>query len=129
MPITGTHFAPDRNIVATVPIDVCEAFVAITRRVFACAGHFVFLILISELKCRQKGTKGARTLQTFATTFCALFTVVMYLYLRLMTVPLTEFKLPTCWEKAIYGIAHPTFPNCHHHGRARAWVRRPVLRR
>lgn len=44
---------------------------------FAYAGHFMFFILISEMKRPQDAKKAAWTLQGFATVFYAVFAVVM----------------------------------------------------
>jgi amino acid permease len=65
----GVHPVPDRQILSTAPTDFYNAFVSITSPVFAYAGHFMFFILISEMKRPQDAMRAAYSLQIFATTF------------------------------------------------------------
>lgn len=65
----GTNPVADRVVLATAPTDFYHAFVSITNPVFAYAGHFMFFVLISEMKRPQDAMKAAYTLQIFATTF------------------------------------------------------------
>ncbi len=65
----GRNPTPDRVVQATAPADFYHAFVSITNPVFAYAGHFMFFVLISEMKRPQDAMKAAYSLQIFATTF------------------------------------------------------------
>ena len=86
-----------------------DAFLAITNPVFAYAGHFMFLILISEMKNPQDAKKAAWTLQTFATSFYVVFAIVMYIYLGPDVTSPAFSSLPPKWAKATYGLALPNF--------------------
>jgi amino acid permease len=59
----------DRELRVTLSSNFYTAFVSITNPVFSYAGHFMFFILISEMKRPQDAMKAAYTLQIFATTF------------------------------------------------------------
>ncbi|KAF2000959.1 transmembrane amino acid transporter [Amniculicola lignicola CBS 123094] len=85
------------------------AFFSITNPVFSYAGHFLFFILISEMKHPQDAMKAAYVLQGFATTFYAVFAVVMYVYLGNSVASPAFSSLETKWAKAAYGIAIPNF--------------------
>ncbi|KAI4092459.1 MAG: hypothetical protein L6R37_007574 [Teloschistes peruensis] len=89
--------------------DFVTAFISITNPVFAYAGHFMFFILISEMKRPNDGMKAAYTLQIFATTFYAVFAAVTYIYLGPKVSSPSFSSLPTKWSKAAYGIAIPNF--------------------
>lgn len=105
----GIHPAPDRQLSAAKSSSFQEAFFSITNPVFAYAGHFMFFILVSEMKRPQDAMKAAYVLQGFATTFYAIFAVVMYVYLG-DTVQSPAFSsLESKWAKAAYGIAIPNF--------------------
>lgn len=101
--------AADRQLAATVSTSFYTAFVSITNPVFAYAGHFMFFILISEMKRPQDAMKAAYTLQGFATSFYVVFAVVMYIYLGPKVDSPAFSSLPVKWEKAAYGIAIPNF--------------------
>jgi hypothetical protein len=58
-----------------------DAFVAVTNPVFAYAGHFMFFILISEMRNPKDAMKAAYVLQGFATTYYVVFAVVTHWYL------------------------------------------------
>ena len=109
MAAAGAYPAADRAIAATVTTSFYEAFVSITNPVFAYAGHFMFFILISEMRRPQDAMKAAWTLQTFATAFYTVFAVVMYVYLGPKVDSPAFSSLPTKWAKATYGIALPNF--------------------
>ena len=85
------------------------AFISITNPVFAYAGHFMFFILISEMKRPQDAMKAAWVLQTFATTFYIVFAVVLYIYVGADVDAPALSSLPEKWKKATYGIAIPNF--------------------
>jgi amino acid permease len=66
----GVHPVDGRVVVAAVGnVDFYHAFVSITNPVFAYAGHFMFFVLISEMKRPQDAMKAAYALQGFATVF------------------------------------------------------------
>ena len=65
----GANPAPDRHVDVVLASDFATAFIAITNPVFAYAGHFMFFIMISEMKRPQDAMKAAYTLQGFATTY------------------------------------------------------------
>ena len=69
----------------------------------------MFFILISEMKKPKDAMKAAYTLQAFATTFYAVFAVVMYVYLGNSVASPAFSSLETKWAKAAYGIAIPNF--------------------
>ena len=109
MAAAGAFPAADRHLDVTVSTSFYTAFVSITNPVFAYAGHFMFFILISEMKRPQDAMKAAYTLQGFATTFYVVFAVVMYVYLGPTVASPAFSSLPPKWAKAAYGIAIPNF--------------------
>lgn len=111
MAAAGAFPAPEaeRHVAVTVSTSFYTAFVSITNPVFAYAGHFMFFILISEMKRPQDAMKAAYTLQGFATTFYVVFAVVMYVYLGPTVASPAFSSLPPKWAKAAYGIAIPNF--------------------
>ncbi|KAI1611742.1 transmembrane amino acid transporter [Exophiala viscosa] len=109
MAAAGAYPAPDRHIVIAQSASFYDAFVAITNPVFAYAGHFMFFILISEMHSPKDAKKAAWVLQTFATSFYIVFTIVMYIYLGPSVQSPAFSSLPTKWAKATYGIALPNF--------------------
>ncbi|KAK1623574.1 transmembrane amino acid transporter [Colletotrichum phormii] len=105
----GVHPAPGRQVDVAVSSDFYTAFIAITNPVFAYAGHFMFFILMSEMRRPQEAMKAAYTLQGFATTFYAVFAVVCYVYLGSEVASPAFSSLEPKWAKAAYGIAIPNF--------------------
>ncbi|CAO1599952.1 hypothetical protein XANCAGTX0491_003658 [Xanthoria calcicola] len=89
--------------------DFVTAFISITNPVFAYAGHFMFFILISEMRRPQDAMKAAYTLQISATTFYALFAAITYIYLGPDVASPSFTSLPLKWSKAAYAIAIPNF--------------------
>jgi hypothetical protein len=69
MAAAGANPASDRHIDIARSASFYDAFVSITNPVFAYAGHFMFFILISEMKRPQDAKKAAWVLQVFATTY------------------------------------------------------------
>jgi len=69
----------------TVSLTNSESFVnsfgSVTNPVFAYAGHFMFFILISEMRNPCDAMKAAYVLQGFATTFYAVFAIQQQWYL------------------------------------------------
>lgn len=96
---------PDQSIDIAVSSDFYTAFISITNPVFAYAGHFMFFIMISEMKKPQDAMKAAYTLQGFATSFYVAFAVVMYVYLGSGVASPAFSSLPPTWAKAAYGTA------------------------
>ncbi|KAL8842052.1 MAG: hypothetical protein Q9170_000655 [Blastenia crenularia] len=97
-----------------VKTDFVSAFISITNPVFAYAGkkpecHFMFFILISEMRRPNDAMKAAYTLQIFATTFYAVFAAVTYIYLGPNVASPSFSSLPLKWSKAAYAIAIPNF--------------------
>jgi amino acid permease len=105
----GLHPVPDRTLSVVRSSSFQEAFFSITNPVFAYAGHFLFFILISEMRHPKDAMKAAYILQGFATTFYAVFAVVMYVYLGPTVASPAFSSLDPVWAKAAYGIAIPNF--------------------
>jgi amino acid permease len=102
----GVHPVPDRTVSATNPdATFYTAFFSITNPVFAYAGHFMFFILVSEMRRPQDAMKAAYVLQGFATTFYAVFAVVVYVYIGNDVLSPAFSSLDDKWKKAAYGIA------------------------
>jgi hypothetical protein len=105
----GLHPAPGRTVEVARPSGFVAAFVSITNPVFAYAGHFMFFILISEMKDTRGAMKAAYLLQGFATSFYVVFAVVTYYYLGSEVASPSFSSLPAAWAKAAYGAAIPNF--------------------
>ncbi|THH21467.1 hypothetical protein EW146_g75 [Bondarzewia mesenterica] len=105
----GINPTSARIVVATVPTNFYQAFLAITGPVFAYAGHFMFFILISEMRRPQDAMKAAWVLQVFATVFYAVFSVVIYVYLGSTVESPALLSLPPIWSKVTFGIALANF--------------------
>ncbi|KAI9757510.1 MAG: hypothetical protein M4579_003423 [Chaenotheca gracillima] len=105
----GANPVPDRVISVAASTDFYTAFVSITNPVFAYAGHFMFFIMVSEMKRPQDAMKAAYVLQGFATTFYVVFAIVMYVYLGPDVASPAFSSLPPNWAKAAFGIAIPNF--------------------
>lgn len=97
------------------PIDVVRssnfttAFISITNPVFSYAGHFMFFILISEMKHPEHAMRAAWVLQTFATGIYIIFAVVLYVYVGNGVTAPAFSSLPIKWQKAAYALAIPNF--------------------
>lgn len=105
----GVHPQPGREVHAVVASTFYTAFFSITNPVFAYAGHFMFFIMMSEMKRPQDAMKAAYTLQTFATTFYTVFAAVVYVYIGSTVASPAFGSLEIKWGKAAYGIAIPNF--------------------
>ncbi|KAL9085725.1 MAG: hypothetical protein Q9165_007474 [Trypethelium subeluteriae] len=105
----GVDPSPQRHIDVALSSSFYEAFSSITNPVFAYAGHFMFFVLISEMRRPQDAMKAAYTLQAFATTFYVVFAVVMYVYLGPGVASPALSSLSPKWMKAAWGIAIPNF--------------------
>jgi hypothetical protein len=77
----GINPVPDRSISAFLSPKFADAFVSITNPVFAYAGHFMFFILISEMRNPRASMKAAYVLQGFAMTYYTVFAIVTHYYL------------------------------------------------
>ncbi|KAG8534108.1 uncharacterized protein KY384_000952 [Bacidia gigantensis] len=104
----GTQFNVS-NYDITKSSDFTTAFFSITNPVFAYAGHFMFFILISEMKHPTHAMRAAWVLQTFATGFYVIFAAVLYVYVGPEVKSPAFSSLPIKWQKAAYGIAIPNF--------------------
>lgn len=105
----GLYPTAGRSISVAASTDFVTAFISVTNPVFAYAGHFMFFILISEMRHPHQAMRAAYTLQIFATSFYVLFAVVTYVYLGSDVASPSFTSLPTKWAKAAYGIAIPNF--------------------
>lgn len=105
----GLHPVEGRVVRVAKATDFVTAFISITNPVFAYAGHFMFFILISEMKDPRSAMKAAYTLQGVATTFYIVFAIVTYYYLGDGVASPSFSSLPPVWAKAAYGIALPNF--------------------
>lgn len=105
----GLHPVPGRTVDIARSSNFVTAFVSITNPVFAYAGHFMFFILISEMKDPRGAMKAAYTLQGFATSFYIAFAAVTYAYLGAGVASPSLSSLPPAWAKAAYGLAVPNF--------------------
>lgn len=108
----GLNPVAGRVVVATVSSDFYTAFLSITSPVFSYAGHFLFFVLISEMKDQRDAMKAAWTLQVFATVFYTVFAVVMYVYIGDTVASPAFGSLPPLWSKLSYGLALPNFLIC-----------------
>lgn len=104
----GVNF-PVADFNVAMKTDFVTAFISVTNPVFAYAGHFMFFILISEMKHPEHAMRAAWVLQIFATTFYVVFAVVLYLYVGATVASPAFSSLPDKWQKAAYGIAVPNF--------------------
>lgn len=104
----GIEF-PMADTSLAVSTDFVTAFISVTNPVFAYAGHFMFFILVSEMKHPTHAMRAAYVLQIFATIFYVVFAVVMYIYIGPDVSSPAFSSLPPKWEKAAYGIAIPNF--------------------
>ncbi|KAI0765118.1 amino acid transporter [Fomes fomentarius] len=122
----GANPVRDRVIVASVRTTFDQAFLAITGPVFAYCGHFIFFILISEMRNPEDAKKAsaeifndltsvhrvlqaAWVLQGFATTFYAVFSVVLYSYVGSTVASPALFSLPPVWSKITFAIGMVNF--------------------
>jgi amino acid permease len=105
----GLNPVPGRVLDVVRASDFTTAFISITNPVFSYAGHFMFFILISEMKDPRGAMKAAYTLQGFATGFYIVFAIVMYYYIGSGVASPAFSSLPPVWAKAAYGIAIPNF--------------------
>jgi len=77
MVAAGRNPVEGRTLNVAISTNFYQAFLAITNPVFAYAGHFMFFILISEMRRPQDAMKAAWCLQGFSTLFYTVFAVVL----------------------------------------------------
>ena len=65
----------------------------------------MFFVMISEMRKPQDAMKAAYTLQSFATTYYAVFAAVVYVYIGNKVASPAFSSLPPLWAKASYGAA------------------------
>ncbi|KAI0896246.1 transmembrane amino acid transporter protein-domain-containing protein [Annulohypoxylon nitens] len=97
------------DIVIARASDFTTAFISITNPVFAYAGHFMFFILISEMKHPQDAMKAAWTLQIVATTLYITLAIVTYWYIGQGVSSPSFLSLSPLWSKISFGLAIPNF--------------------
>ncbi|KAJ7630676.1 transmembrane amino acid transporter protein-domain-containing protein [Roridomyces roridus] len=105
----GVNPVPGRALDATISTNFYQAFLAITNPVFAYAGHFMFFILISEMKRPEDAMKAAWCLQGFSTLFYVVFAVVIYVFIGNTVASPALLSLPPVWAKASFAIALGNF--------------------
>ena len=105
----GINFPVADDFQLAMKTDFVTAFISVSNPVFAYAGHFMFFILISEMKHPENAMRAAWVLQTFATVFYVVFAVVNYVYIGPKVASPAFTSLPLKWQKAAYGIALPNF--------------------
>ena len=105
----GIHPVSNRTTSLFLQPTFVNAFVSVTNPVFAYAGHFMFFILISEMRNPRDAMKAAYTLQGFATTYYTVFAIVTHWYLGDTVLSPSFSSLPPLWAKIAYGIAIPNF--------------------
>ncbi|KAH8100591.1 transmembrane amino acid transporter protein-domain-containing protein [Cristinia sonorae] len=105
----GVNPVPNRTVQAVAPTNFYEAFLAITSPTFAYAGHFMFFILISEMRRPEDAMKAAWCLQGLATIFYAVFSVVVYVCLGRNVLSPALLSLPPVWAKIAFGVGLGNF--------------------
>lgn len=105
----GVNPVPGRTVSLTHSQTFVNAFGSVTNPVFAYAGHFMFFILISEMRNPRDAMKAAYVLQGFATTFYAVFAIQQHWYLGDGVASPSLLSLPPKWQKAAFAIAIPNF--------------------
>ncbi|KAG1788314.1 transmembrane amino acid transporter protein-domain-containing protein [Suillus plorans] len=105
----GVNPVPGRSLTVAASSNFFDAFLAVTNPVFAYAGHFMFFILISEMRKPEDAMKAAWCLQDFAPVFYVVFSGVMYVYIGNTVQSPVLFSLPPVWAKAAFAIALPNF--------------------
>ncbi|KAI7357178.1 transmembrane amino acid transporter [Hortaea werneckii] len=105
----GLYPVQDRTVSIAEGSSFYTAFISITNPVFSFAGHFMFFVMVSEMKKPQHAMRAAYTLQGFATTFYVVFAAVVYVYIGNDVASPAFSSLETKWQKAAFGIAIPNF--------------------
>jgi hypothetical protein len=105
----GVNPIDGRTVSLTNSQTFVNAFGSVANPVFAYAGHFMFFILISEMRNPKDAMKAAYVLQAFATTFYTVFAIVEHWYLGDGVASPSFLSLPPRWQKAAFGIAIPNF--------------------
>ncbi|KAF8213340.1 transmembrane amino acid transporter protein-domain-containing protein [Mycena galopus ATCC 62051] len=108
----GINPVPGRVLSPTISTSFYQAFLAITNPLvltYSCEGHFMFFILISEMKEPADAMKAAWCLQGFSTLFYTVFAVVIYVFIGNTVASPALLSLPESWAKASFGIALGNF--------------------
>lgn len=103
----GVYPIPGRTLSVANETTFYNAFTAVVSPTFAFAGHFMFFVIISEMKRPQDAMKAAYALQIFATSFYVVFAVVMYVYIGPTVASPAFSSLPPRWQKAAFGLLLP----------------------
>ncbi|OAA36855.1 neutral amino acid permease [Metarhizium rileyi] len=98
---------PNRSVDMVVASDFYTAFISITNPVFSFAGHFMFFVLVSEMKEPQHAMRAAYALQSFATIFYVIFAGVTYGYIGSTVTSPSFSSLSPYWQKVSWAIALP----------------------
>ena len=110
MIIAGTDSpAPLQDYSITVSSNFDTAFTSVTNIIFAYAGHFMFFVLISEMRKPRDAMKAAWTLQSYSTVFYSIFAAITYVYIGNSVTSPSFSSLSNKWAKTTYGIALPNF--------------------
>ncbi|KAJ6785859.1 hypothetical protein PWT90_09888 [Aphanocladium album] len=96
-----------RSVDVVVSSNFYNAFASITNPVFSFAGHFMFFVLISEMKQPKHAMRSAYVLQTFTTIYYVVFAAVTYGYIGSAVMSPSFSSLSPYWAKVSYGIAIP----------------------
>ncbi|OAQ98390.1 hypothetical protein LLEC1_05272 [Akanthomyces lecanii] len=107
MAAAGKEPVIGRSVEAAVSSSFYSAFASITNPVFSFAGHFMFFVLISEMKEPKYAMRSAYCLQTFTTIYYVIFAAVTYGYLGSTVLSPSFSSLSPYWAKVSYGIAIP----------------------
>ncbi|KAK5170175.1 uncharacterized protein LTR77_004760 [Saxophila tyrrhenica] len=101
----GLHPTPNHEISIVQSTTFFDAFISITNPVFAYAGHFMFFVMVSEMRKPQDAMKAAYTLQGFATTYYVVFAAVTYAFIGNTVGSPSFISLTPLWQKAAFGAA------------------------
>ncbi|KAJ3801680.1 transmembrane amino acid transporter protein-domain-containing protein [Lentinula aff. detonsa] len=96
---------PGRIVGAAMSNNFYEAFLAVTNPVFSYAGHFMFFILISEMRRPQDAMKAAWCLQAYFIRY----SLSCYLYAGNTVQSPAFLSLSPKWAKAAFAIALGNF--------------------
>ncbi|XWX01664.1 hypothetical protein V2A60_009692 [Cordyceps javanica] len=107
MAAAGKEPVLDRTVQVAVSSDFYSAFASITNPVFSFAGHFMFFVLISEMKEPKHAMRSTYILQSFTTIYYIVFAAVTYGYLGSKVSSPSFSSLSPYWAKVSYGIAIP----------------------
>ncbi|KAI1437466.1 transmembrane amino acid transporter [Xylaria sp. CBS 124048] len=109
--MVGAGVAPIQpgEVQIAVASNFTSAFISITNPVVAYAGHFMFFILISEMKQPKDAMKAIWALQISGTILFIIFAVVSYYYIGPGVASPSLLSLSPLWSKITFGLV---IPNC-----------------